>query len=492
MSKILTLFIITLITFTAFPVAGAESVNIDREMIDSLIEEEMKISRIPGLSLGIVYNGEPVYVQGYGRAAEDRLVNGQTPFIIGSISKSFTALAAVQLVESGKLELDHSVRDYLPWFTMGGAYDAGEITVRHLLVQTSGIPNEAGVSTLARSSIYSTEEEVRALSAVPLADQPGNSYTYSNANFNILGLLIEQFSENGYRAHVQDNIFAPLGMTNSYLSLADGLNAGLADGHTKVIGFPVAGEVQYLDSALAAGFIISTAEDMCNYLLMHLNGGNYRGNAILSEAGLAELYKPGNVQKGSSDYAMGLVAVKEQGELLIMHDGMTEGFNSGMVFSPSGQWGVIVLTNVGTMIELPAMPLALAVADLIRGAEPDSGSNISRNFYLAALFVLFALIILVIRSLVLLPKRWAVKVRNKRPQGLLAVSLQVIVPVVLEGIVPLFAFIIIPGGAGFPIWRLLSLYHPDLVWGVMIISGLMLIKVIARLVIMLRISTRAA
>ncbi len=481
MFKLCAVIIATIILFFTLPSSTAGQVVIDGKEIDSFIEQEMQISRIPGLALAIVYNGEPVYLKGYGTAGTSGPATAQTPFIIGSVSKSFTALAAMQLVEEGKLDLDRPVQDYLPWFTMAGEHDPGDITVRHLLVQTSGIPNAAGVTSLARSSIKTTEEELRALSEVHLASKPGHSYIYSNANYNILGHLIDRVSESGYVHHVRENIFEPLGMKNSYLSRIEGLDAGMSDGYTKVLGFPLAGEVQYLDNSLAAGFIISSAEDMCHYLLMHLNGGSYKGNTILTDVGLAELYRPGNVVEGDSVYAMGLVVTEDRDSTLVMHDGATQGFNSGLVFSPEEQWGVVVLTNVGTMIELPAMPLATGVADMIRGSNPDTGSQTSRSYYLIGLAIMFALLILAIRSIILLPRKWKERIKENPPQGFLPVVIRLVLPLVLEVAVPLAVFLIIPAGAGFPVWRLLGLYHPDLVWGLLILSGLLLVKVFLRL-----------
>jgi len=491
MKKCLTIIAVTLIITALVSVSVSAAINFDAEQIDNFIEEEMSISRIPGLALGIVYNGEVIYLKGHGSAGKIRNVSVQTPFIIGSVSKSFTALAVMQLAEEGRLELDKPVQEYLPWFTMAGEYDAGDITVRHLLVQTSGIPNEAGVTSLAHSSLLNIEEEVRALSSVCLAGKPGERYIYSNANYIILGLLVDVLSDSGYADHIRDNIFNPLGMTSSFLTRGEGMAAGMSDGHTQFIGFPLGGEVQYLDSALAAGFIISTAEDMCRYLLMHLGGGSYNGNRLLSEAGLAQLYKPGEVREGENLYAMGLVAVEDQAGTLIMHDGMTQGFNSGMVFSPEERWGVIVLTNIGTMLELPAMPLALAVADLIRGETPDTGSKVSRAFYLGIQALMLVLLILTVRSLILLPGRWAQRIKTEFPRGLLSLLLHLVMPVLLEVMLPLIIFIIIPAGAGFPVWRLLGLYHPDLVWGLLILSALLLVKAAWRALIFCRLKMQS-
>lgn len=468
--------IIILLLFLAGSTAAADSAIINTEKVDQYIEREMKISRIPGLALGIVNDGDIVYLQGYGETGLGNDVDPQTPFIIGSVSKSFTAVAAMQLAEEDRLDLDAPVLEYLPWFDMAGEYDVSKMTVRHLLVQTSGIPWAAGLATLAENSSKSLEEEIRALRDVALEHPPGEHYVYSNTNYNILGLIIDLIADEGYSGHIQNKIFTPLGMENSFLTKEDGENNGMASGHVKWFGFPVATDVQYLDNSLAAGFIISSVEDMCSYMLIHLGRGSYNQSDILSEAGVAELHSPGCVLADDSNYAMGLVARKAEGTTLIMHDGAAQGFNSGMIFSPEEQWGVIVLTNFAGQLELPAMGVALGVSDIIKGSEPESNSRLWNIIYLGVLIILLVLIALTVRSLVMLPKKWAKKIQQNPPRGFFPVFGRFVLPIGLELLVPFLVFLYIPIGAGFSVWSLFALFHPDLIYSLWVLAVLMLFK----------------
>ena len=118
----------------------------EQEQIDAYIHTRMQAAHIPGLALGIVRGKEVVYLKGYGIAGPDgRSVTPQTPFILGSTSKSFTALAVMQLVEAGKIDLDAPVTKYLPWFRTADAAALARITVRNLLHQDSGLPVDAAV-----------------------------------------------------------------------------------------------------------------------------------------------------------------------------------------------------------------------------------------------------------------------------------------------------------------------------------------------------------
>ena len=479
-NKMYFVLIATVLLVLSVPLNATGSTELDTEAIDTYIEKEMRAYRIPGLALGIVQDGEVIYMQGYGNAENNEPVTPNTPFIIGSVSKSFTAVAAMQLAEEGKLSLDAPVQEYLPWFNMKGDYDLSSMTIRHLLVQTSGIPNMAGVEILAEGSTHTLEDEVRALNSVALESAPGEKYIYSNSNYLILGLIIEQISDHGYSEHIRSRIFEPLWMHNSYLSKEEGKDGCMATGHVKWFGFPFAADVQYLDNSLAAGFIISSIEDMSRYLLMHMNDGQFAGQTILTEAGAIEMQCPGEVEEGESSYAMGLVNLKHDDLDLIGHDGSTQGFNSGMVFSPQEQRGVVILTNTSAQLELPAFPLALGVMELIRGVEAQLLSRMRVVIYFALLLLLLALLILKVRSLIQLPKRWSEKLNEKKPRGAFDILKITAFPVIANLILPLLVFIIIPAGAGFPVWSLFALFHPDLVYSLLILAALTFIESVWR------------
>ena len=127
----------------------------------------MDAQRIPGLALGIVEGDRIVHMRGFGKADESgRAVSPQTPFVIGSLSKSVTALAIMQLVEAGKVDLDAPVQRYIPWFRVADERASAQITVRHLLNQTSGLSTKTGRSFQGSgdTSDDALEQAVRKLS----------------------------------------------------------------------------------------------------------------------------------------------------------------------------------------------------------------------------------------------------------------------------------------------------------------------------------------
>jgi CubicO group peptidase (beta-lactamase class C family) len=159
--------------------------------------------------------------KGFGVAnASGRLVTPQTPFFTGSTGKSFAALAILQLVEAGKIELDAPVQTYLPWFRVADVSASEIITVCQLLNQVSGLPRSVGQEQLANTDLSNSviENNVRALANVELIAAPGERYEYSNANYNGLGMIIQAVTGQSYETYIQEHILEPLDMQNSFTS----------------------------------------------------------------------------------------------------------------------------------------------------------------------------------------------------------------------------------------------------------------------------------
>ena len=184
-----------LIRTPATPVAGGPAAD---AAIDAWFDAERRDAGIPGAAVVVVRNGL-VHASGFGTAdAAGRPVDAQTPFLLGSVSKGITALAVSQLAERGAVDLDAPVRRYLPEFALADASASDEITVRQLLDQTSGIPTSAGVAPLSEPA-SSLDARVRELAAVAPVSAPGAAYHYSNANYVVLGRLVEVVSGQAVR-----------------------------------------------------------------------------------------------------------------------------------------------------------------------------------------------------------------------------------------------------------------------------------------------------
>lgn len=309
----------------------------DFSALDTYLQTQVKNNRIPGLAVAIVKDDQVVFIKGYGEASPGVPVTSQTQFYIGSVTKTFTGLAIMKLVEEGKLELDAPVQKYLPWFEVADEQVSKQITVRNLLTHTSGLSEKGDPNTSAYTS--SLEEQARLLRFVRPNAAVGSTYQYYNQNYRLAGLLIEQVSGQKYADYLQSNIFTPLGMVNS---VSDPANApALAQGYSRVFGFPLPRSQTYIPGALPSGYLITTAGDMARYLIAQINNKQVNGEPMLSAEALAEMRTP---PAGiGSDYALGWV-VMENGNTLY-YGGALDNFQCFTAFGLKEKTGFVVLFN---------------------------------------------------------------------------------------------------------------------------------------------------
>lgn len=328
--------------------------------LESYLYTLMETYNIPGLALGIVRDGEVEYQGGFGRAnAAGNPVTPDTPFLLASVSKGITALALMQLVEAGELSLDDRVVQHLPWFAVGG--EAGsEITVAQLLYQTSGLTELGGSeANLRPDGPEALEEKVRALAGEELAFRPGESWEYSNHNFDVAGLLVQEISGQPYADYIEEHVFGPLGMANSHATQAEARGAGAANGFYPFFGFPLASDwwMPYTRAVLPSAGLWSSAADMNRYLISLLDP---EGSGLVSAEGVETLHTPGHMFDEMQGYAMGWTVTSGFGDpkqmagmgleeyagmTVLFHEGDWLGYKAMAFLVPELEYGSIMLLN---------------------------------------------------------------------------------------------------------------------------------------------------
>jgi CubicO group peptidase (beta-lactamase class C family) len=390
----ITLLVLMLLALSrAWAEAQPAAHELDVAAIDAYVEAEMRGDRVPGAALAIVHDGEVVYLRGYGDDGHGRAVTPNTSFVLGSISKSFTALAVMQLAERGLIALDAPAQRYLPWFRVADPAASAQISVRHLLHHTSGIPPRAPQANAPDATL---EDHVRALAGVRLDSPPGARHSYSSPNYLVLGAIVEQVSGERYAAYVEQQIFAPLGMRHSFTSQERALQQGMAQGHRYWFGFPAPATLPHEEDRMPTAALISSAGDLARYLLAQLNGGSLDGRRLLSPAGVAEMQRPAAPGDGFS-YAMGWRVGPIKGVPAIHHGGIVPHFRGKLVLLPEQRWGVAVLTNASTGAPLPIMPTSHRMADAIAAhlaGQPLASSSYSQFAVYLAFAVGMALVLL--------------------------------------------------------------------------------------------------
>jgi CubicO group peptidase (beta-lactamase class C family) len=329
------LLICALFTAIYFPIFAQTTVpkdNLDKT-ISALIEQY----KIPNSVVAITNKDGIVYTY----ATPQNGINDV--FLIGSNTKSFTALAILQLADKGLIDIDKPVSFYLNWFSFANETTDQKITVRHLLNQTSGIPTWGGFYAEKTNDSETFQKGFGAyLKTLPSVHSTGNAFQYSNANYTLLGLIIEKVSGKTYAQYLKENILNPLKMGHSYANYQTAVANGLINGYQYAFIKPVASPTkEYADFKVAEGYLASTAHDMCRYL---------RGMMQNTEGvGLKDSTYKMMLTPHKDGYAMGWGETQYFSQRVVQHLGLNENFNSAMFFMPQQDYGVIVLANTNSM-----------------------------------------------------------------------------------------------------------------------------------------------
>jgi CubicO group peptidase (beta-lactamase class C family) len=275
--------------------------------LDTYLQDQLDAVGIPGAAVAVVQHGVPVHAAAFGRADDSgRPMTVQTPVLLASTSKSLTAIAVMQQVEAGRLRLDEPVQTYLPWFTLDDSRSSS-ITVRHLLHQASGMASkDTAFEASDAQDPQALEDGVRALSASPLAGEPGKAFHYASANFNILGLVVQTVSGQPFGDYMEQHVFGPLEMTHSHPTRAAARADNAAAGYHRWFGsFWLQGDVPAPTTGMPSSTMYASAEDLGHELTALLDGGRFGDARILRPDTVAAMFEPRVQVDGSKRYAMG-------------------------------------------------------------------------------------------------------------------------------------------------------------------------------------------
>lgn len=375
--------------------------------IDDFVVEQMGVSSVPGLAYAVVDTGEIASGEfGEILLGSGRRILPDTPFVIGSISKSFTAVAVVQLARAHTIDLDTSISQHLEAFKDS---PGSSITLRQLLSHTSGYSTLQGNDKLVAASRTpgALLRQVQRIAEWAPADEPGTRWVYSNANYYVLGALIEVLSGQDYASYIEENVLEPIGMLHSFV--ADGeIRGGMAVGHTPWFGMkrPVQeGRTDRLSAPV--GGVIATASDVARYLAVMMNGED----DLISAKSKAEMMRPASA--ASPFYGLGWYIDADSGT--VSHTGLTPGIETLAIMLPAKQVGAVVFINAGSGMGFGEnanifhgiRTLALGMQDM---------SQVGGRWGRRALFALFALLPLLF--VVGIAQAWLGRTRLRAKSGL--------------------------------------------------------------------------
>ncbi len=322
-------------------VLGAE------RLFSAWMEGQLAYRGIPGVAVGVVYDQQLVWSQGFGFAdVKNRVpMTPQVKFRIASHSKMFAAIAIMQLREQGKIRLDDPVEKYLPWFKAKPAGDDdGVVTIEQLLSHTSGLQREAGDHW--SSFNFPTEDEIKRLySDRQAAFAPNVRWKYSNLAFAVAGLVVEQITGQKWATYVQQQMLSPLGMNATGVDQnVPGLTVPymrrMPDGSRDVLPF-----VDARGMAAATG-MTSTVDDLAKFVSAQFRRGPRGGAQILSTGSWREMHRVRAVDETwQSGSGLGFDFLRVENKTWVGHGGGYPGNTTHTLFQLNDKVGVIVLTN---------------------------------------------------------------------------------------------------------------------------------------------------
>lgn len=317
-------------------ILSAQSLN---ERFDRILQSEFP-QDAPGATVLVAKNGEVIYQKAVGMANLELQVPMQIDNVleIGSITKQFTAVAILMLMEEGKLGLDDEISIHLPDYPVGDQH----ITIRHLLTHTSGIHSYTSMPSwqaLWRKDL-SVAELIDVFKDEPLDFNPGESWVYSNSGYILLGAIIEKASEQSYQEFIEQRIFAKAGMSSSLYGSRKELIPMRAAGYQSGSGGYINAEYLSMTHPYSAGSLMSTVADLLTW-----NTALHSGKLIQPQS-LELAFTESTLNNGEpTGYGLGWFLDEIGGSPTIEHAGGIFGFASNAIYLPDEKVYVAVLSN---------------------------------------------------------------------------------------------------------------------------------------------------
>lgn len=314
--------------------------------IESLLASEMKLHHVPGMACLVLKNGKPLthFYAGNANLEWPSRVNAETVFEIGSVSKQFATASILLLVQEGKLSVDDNISKFFP--NAPAAWK--DIKVRHLLSHTSGIHNYDGLDGYELRQHLTQAQFIERLGKLPLDFAPGESWSYSNSGFNLLGYIVENVSGKSYWDFLQQRIFTPLQMTHTTRRDPWLVIPHRAAGYAFTNGIYSTRDYDLTD-LFAAGAIVSTIGDLAKW------DAALTGNKLLSEYSRQLWWTPAHLNSGMNiehnrhgepgSYGFAWFIGTVNGHRNIGHTGITSGFSAANEIFPDDHLTIIILSN---------------------------------------------------------------------------------------------------------------------------------------------------
>jgi len=316
--------------------------------LERFITYEMRDKKLPALSIALVDDQETVWVKGFGWLDWDKKIpaSAETVYRVGSVSKLFTDIGIMQLVERGAIDLDAPVTNYLPDFKPNNPFDKA-ITLRQLMSHRSGLVREPPVGNYFDDTAPSLAQTVQSLNSTVLIYEPEKRIKYSNAGIAVVGYVLEQMQKQPFTQYLQKAVLAPMGLRNSNFALTPEITKHLATAYMwSYDGREFVAPAFQLGMA-PAGSMYSTVTDLARFMSVLFNSGKTLHGQVLKAETLEKMWTPQFAPpEGKSGFGIGFAISELQGYRRIGHGGAIYGFATELEALPEAKLGVVAVTSL--------------------------------------------------------------------------------------------------------------------------------------------------
>ncbi len=327
------------------PAAGYQAVA---AKLTPFIEHEMRSKNLPAISIALVDDQKIVWSQGFGFAHPDDSVRAtaQTIYRVGSVSKLFTDVAIMQLVEQGKVDLDVPVSRYLPDFHPANPF-GGEITLREMMSHRSGLVREPPVGHYFDDSSPSIAQTVASLNDTKLVYAPNTKTKYSNAAITVVGDVLATLQKQRFESYLKKVVLDPIGMSSTAFSRKEVPQKRIASAYMWTLDKRTFPAPTFDLGTAPAGSMYTTVDDLGRFMSMLFAGGRGTKGQVLKSATLEEMWKPQFARPGEKmGYGIGFGLSELRGHRVVGHGGAIYGFATQLSALPDDKLGVVVVSTM--------------------------------------------------------------------------------------------------------------------------------------------------
>jgi CubicO group peptidase (beta-lactamase class C family)/D-alanyl-D-alanine dipeptidase len=316
--------------------------------LERFIQHEMADKDLPALSIALVDDQQTVWARAFGQSDPERKIPAttETVFRIGSVSKLFTDIAIMQLVEKGVLDLDKPVTEYIPEFQPKNPFKT-PLTLRQLMSHRSGLLREPPVGNYFETSEPSLADTVLSLNQTELVFEPEARTKYSNAGIAVVGYVLEKTQGKPFAEYMKGAVLGPMDLERSSFAPEPGLVKDLAKAYMRTLDGDVFVAPTFEMGMSPAGCMYSTVTDLSRFISVLINRGKGVRGPVVQPGTLEKMWTPQYAETGQKEgFGLGFHVSEIDGQRCISHDGAIYGFATALNILPEAKLGVSVITTL--------------------------------------------------------------------------------------------------------------------------------------------------